>query len=80
MKSKEFEAWFSRNVGKGGKRPSYDPFNKSFKGSERNPAAEEYASKNVEEYHRYPELKDTRTENDDRQNSKFRYNFGSKGN
>ena len=51
MKSKEFEAWFSRNVGKGGKRPSYDPFNKSFKGSERNPAAEEYASKNVEEYH-----------------------------
>ena len=64
MRAKDREAWLSRNVGKGGKRPSYDPFNKAKKGSERNKTAEEYASSNVEEYQRYPETKDTRKEDD----------------
>ena len=58
MKVKERGAWVSNNVGKGGKRPSYDEFNKSFKGQERNPKAEEYASKGIEEYHHYDERQD----------------------
>ena len=67
MNVKEFEAWPSRNVGKGGKRPKTDPFNKAMKGSERNPSAPEYASMDVPEYHRYAENVDLRKEDDDDQ-------------
>ena len=66
MRAKELEAWLSRNIGKGGKRPSYDPFNKAKKGSERNPTAQEYASSGVKEYHTYSETKDTRKETDEK--------------
>ena len=65
MKVKEREAWLAKNVGKGGKRPSYDQFNKAFKGQERNPAAQEYASKGVKEYHHYSERAEVKYEDDD---------------
>lgn len=64
MRAKERQAWLSRNVGKGGQRPSVDPFNKAKKGGERYPTAEEYASKNVEEYHDYSENKDLTKEDE----------------
>lgn len=65
MRAKGYEEWLSRNVGKGGKRPSYDPFNKAKKGSERNPRAEEYANKGVKEFHDYSERRKERTADDD---------------
>ena len=65
MRARGFEEWLSRNVGKGGERPSYDPFNKAKKGSERNPTAEEYANRNVEEYHHYLERRDTNNAEDE---------------
>lgn len=69
MNMKEYETWLSRNVGKGGKRPSYDPFNKSKKGSERNPAAQEFATGDIKEYHSYSERHNMKKEDDDRQNN-----------
>ena len=65
MRAEEFGGWKANNVGKGGKRPSYDQFNKSSKGHERNPAAKEFASQGLEGYHHYSEFVDTRTEKDD---------------
>lgn len=65
MKVKEREAWVSKNVGKGGKRPSYDEFNKSFKGCERNPRAKEYASQGIKGYHHYNERAEVVYEEDD---------------
>ena len=65
MKVKEREAWVAKNVGKGGKRPSYDPFNKSFKGHERNPKAKEYASQGLKEYHHYSERAEVKYDEDD---------------
>ena len=55
MKVKERESWTLTNEGKGGSKPSFDQFNKSFKGQERNPRANEFASMDVEEYHHYSE-------------------------
>lgn len=55
MKVKERESWVCTNVGKGGKRPSQDPFNKAHKGYERNPKAKEYYSQGLEGYHHYSE-------------------------
>ena len=69
MKVKERESWVSNNVGKGGKRPSYDEFNKAFKGQERNPRAQEYASQGLEEYHHYSERAEYK-ENSDESKSK----------
>lgn len=66
MRAKGFEEWLSRNVGKGGERPSYDPFNKAKKGSERYPEAEEYANKGVQEFHRYSERREENVDDDDR--------------
>ncbi len=57
MKNDEFKAWSSRNEGVGGSRPSYDPFNKSKKGHERNPTAPEYPCKDIPERHRYAEYR-----------------------
>lgn len=68
MRAKEREAWPVRNIGKGGRRPTYDAFNKSMKGHERNPAAKEFASQGLEEYHHYSETQDTRNESNN-QNS-----------
>lgn len=76
MNENEFEAWLSRNVknvGKGGSRPSIDPFNKAKKGNERNVKAEEFPMKDVEEYphynERYSQHKDDDDNNNDRDNS-----------
>ena len=65
MKVKERESWSAFNVGKGGKRPSLDQFNKAFKGHERNPRAEEYATKGIEEYHHYSERAEYKENEDD---------------
>ena len=67
MDSKEFDTWLARNEGKGGKKISYDPFNKAKKGSERNPAAQEFANVGIEEYHKYSERRETRRKDDERQ-------------
>ena len=65
MKVKERDQWVAKNVGKGGKRPSYDQFNKSFKGQERNPAAQEYASQGMKEYHHYSERAEVKYDKDE---------------
>lgn len=70
MKVKEREAWVALNEGKGGKRPSFDEFNKSFKGQERNPRANEFASMDVEEYHHYSERAEYNYDKDDNSKSK----------
>jgi len=68
MKVKEREAWTAYNVGKGGKKSSFDQFNKSFKGQERNPRANEFASMDVEEYHHYSERAEYKEPTRDQQN------------
>ena len=66
MKVKERESWIAKNVSKGGRRPSYDQFNKAFKGQERNPKVKEYASQGMKEYHHYSERAEVKyDENDD---------------
>lgn len=65
MKVKGFGAWPSRNVSSGGKRSSFDEYNKDLKGSEKNPSAEEYAGRKIEEYHHYSEIQDLTVEQDD---------------
>ena len=65
MKVRGFGAWPSRNVTQGGRRNSFDEYNKAFKGAERFPRAEEYASRYVEEYHHYQEQQDLTVEQDD---------------
>ena len=67
MNVDEYKTWLSRNVGKGGKRPLSDPYNKAKKGTERYLTAQEYASKDVKEFHHYPENKDIRKDDDDDQ-------------
>ena len=66
MKIKGFHAWRSRNTGNGGQKPSFDPYNKAKKGSERNPRAAEFYSQEVEEYHRYSREKEIDKEKDDK--------------
>lgn len=66
MDKNEFNAWLSKNVGKGGQRSSLDGFNKHMKGHERNPRAPEYPCMDVEEYHHYKERYDFRKEDDDK--------------
>ena len=57
MKVREFGTWPPRN-GLGAERQKlYDPYNLSFK-KERIPEAKEYASSDIEEYYRVPEMKD----------------------
>ena len=70
MKVKEFGAWPSRNISTGGRRSSFDEYNRTLKGSERAPRAEEYAIRNIEEYHHYEAQQDLTKEQDDKQESK----------
>ena len=70
MKVKEFGAWPSRNISTGGRRSSFDEYNRALKGSERAPRAEEYASRNIDEYHHYEAQQDLTKEQDDKQESK----------
>ena len=58
MKAKEYGAWPSRNIFSGGQRYSYDEYNREYK-KVRYTSAEEYASRNVEEYHHYSEYNDS---------------------
>ena len=67
MKVKGFGAWPSKNSLTGRQRNSYDVYNKTQKGNEWFPRAEEYASRNVEEYHHYQEQQDLTVEQDDQQ-------------
>lgn len=62
MRAEEFGGWKANNVGKGGKKSSYDAFNKSMKGHERNPSAKEFYNQGLDEYHHYSERMDTRDE------------------
>ena len=72
MKVKGFGARPSRNVRSGGQRSSFDQYHKAFKGTERNPRAEEYASRNIPEYHHYPEVQDLTSEEDQQKDAKAR--------
>ena len=57
MKSREYGTWPPRN-GLGPERQKlYDEFNRAFK-KERPPQPKEYASSEIEEYYRVPEMKD----------------------
>ena len=77
MRAEEF-GWKATNVGKGGKRPSLDPFNKAMKGHERNPSAKEFASQGLEEYHHYSEYYDTRDEQEDKKKDSSNSNQSDK--
>lgn len=66
MKVKEFGAWPSHNVSSGGQKSSVDEYNRSLK-KERYKTAQEYASKDIEEYHHYSETKDWTKESDDQE-------------
>ena len=68
MKVKERESWVLTNEGKGGSKPSFDEFNKSFKGQERNPKAKEFASQGLDEYHHYSERAEYKENKDDSKN------------
>ena len=70
MKVKEFGAWPSRNISTGGRRSSFDEYNRASKGSERAPTAEEFASRNIKDYHHYAEQQDLTKEQDDQQEKK----------
>ena len=67
MRAKEFGTWLSGKM-VGGRRKSGDEYNKSFKGEWPPKRYEEYASSSMEEYHSYPEIKDERTEQEQKQN------------
>ena len=58
MKVKERESWVLTNEGKGGRKSSFEQFNKSLKGNERNPKVKEYASQGMKAYHSYSERAD----------------------
>ncbi|MBR4241374.1 MAG: hypothetical protein IKI34_00600 [Eubacterium sp.] len=63
MRAKEYGARPSRNVFSGGQQFSYDEFNREYK-KVRYKSAEEYACRNVKEYHHYPEYKDLTSDDD----------------
>ena len=65
MRVKEYEAWLKRHgSSKAGYGKNYDEYNRSFK-QERPKQPEEYACRNVEEYHHYSEFVDLTKEDDD---------------
>ena len=78
MNKDEFNAWVSKNVGKGGSRPRIDLFNKSHKGKERNPTAAEYPCKDIPEYHRYSEYWKFKEEDEDKKQEDKRDNNDDK--
>ena len=57
MKSREFGTWPPRNVFGPERQKLYDEHNRFLK-KERGPRANEYASFNIDEYYRVPEMKD----------------------
>lgn len=65
MKVKERGSWVAFNEGKGGKKQSFDQFNKAFKGQERNPKVNEFASQGLEEYHHYSERAEVKEKDED---------------
>ena len=68
MRGKDYGNWSAWNESPGGKHNSPDPFNKAFKGAERQFNAKEYAMSGTEEYHHYEATQDTRTmDSDDQQ-------------
>ena len=66
MKAKEFGARPSNDAFRGGQRYSANGYNKSFK-KERFPEAQEYANRNLDEYHRFEGTKDLTKEQDAQQ-------------
>ena len=78
MKVNGFGAWPSWNVSKGGRRYSFDEYNRALKGSERFPRAEEYAGRSFEEYHHYQEQQDLTGPQDDEKSKKDRKKKDSK--
>ena len=63
MKAKEFGTRTSNDFFRGGQRYSANGYNKSFK-KERFPGVQEYANKDLDEYHRFEETKDFTKEPD----------------
>jgi hypothetical protein len=66
MIAKEYGAWPTRNILSGGQHPSYDEYNREYK-KVRYKSAEEYASRNVKEYHHYSEYNDLTSSNNNSQ-------------
>ncbi|MBE6740668.1 MAG: hypothetical protein E7570_00020 [Ruminococcaceae bacterium] len=66
MKAKEYGAWPTRNILSGGQHPSYDEYNREYK-KVTYTSAEEYASRNVKEYHHYSEYNDITSTDDNKQ-------------
>ena len=64
MNAKEWEAWLKRNSPNPGVPRSYDPYNRSSKGTSFH-SAPEYASKDVKERHSYSEYVDLRERDDE---------------
>ena len=71
MKVKPFGARPSRNVSSGGQSSSFDEYNRHLKGKPYLTAVE-YASRDVNEYTRYPEFKDLTAETEDSEEQKRR--------
>ena len=65
MKAKEFGSWASDKMSKGGFRAPNDEFNKSLKGQAYR-RYKEYASSDLEEYHKYPGMKDLTVEEEEK--------------
>ena len=68
MKAKEFGSWASNKMAPGGLRKPNDEFNRSLKGQPYR-RYEEYADRNMEEYHRYPGMKDLTAEEEEKKQS-----------
>ena len=62
MKAREYGAWPSRNTLSGGQRHSFDEYNRDYKKADIYTSAEEYACRNVKEYHHYSEYNETYAE------------------
>jgi hypothetical protein len=77
MKAKEFGAWPPRNDFKGGQRYSANGYNKSFK-KERFPSTQEYANRNLDEYHRFEGTKDFTKEPDVKKTDERQSNHSKK--
>ena len=78
MDKNEFVAWVSKNTGSGGQRPTSDPFNRSKKGKERLPRAEEYPMKDIKERHSYYERNSQKRADEDREQEKQFQNSSNK--
>ena len=77
MKAKEFGSWASSKMSKGGFRAPSDEFNKSFKGQQYR-RYKEYASSDLEEYHKYPGTKDLTAEEEEKKQNQEQQSEESK--